>query len=295
MSRPPLLVFAPIILATATASAQPTPPEEPTEPEPTESPQPSEADDACVDAFGQAQIDRDDGALLAAKQALVTCAQPECPTIVRQQCKAWLPSLDASIPTIVVAADDGRGSDIVEAELWVDGKQLAAKLDGHAIALDPGPHDLRVIAPGGLPEHKSVVLYEGAKNRIIHFELPPEPQQREKKAPTRQESTDEMPPIAIAGWSLVGLAGASLAAGVVAGAISISQTSDLEERCAVACEQEEIDDAHVVAHVSTTGFALAGAAAVVGLTLLGVHWAREDDTVGVAISGTHIALFGRFD
>jgi len=133
------------------------------------------ADDAraCVAAADQAQQLRDEGKLKDARQQMLVCARDTCPAGVRKDCSGWLSALDASLPSIVVSAEDASRRDLIQVRVLLDGKPLLSSLDGRAIPIDPGPHTLRFEAEGQTPIDQTVLIREGEQRRSISVRFPP--------------------------------------------------------------------------------------------------------------------------
>jgi hypothetical protein len=78
----------------------------------------------------------------------------------------------------------------------------------------------------------------------------------------------------VPGAALLGLAGAAVVAGAITGAIALKKANDVVSRCDPdgACRGSELtadrDAATRIAHGATASFAIAGAAAVVGIILV---------------------------
>jgi hypothetical protein len=113
------------------------------------------------------------GQLRAARAEALACARPECHEAVRRDCTAFLERFEASQPTIVVRVDDSRGSDVVKAKVFIDDELVADTLQGLPMALDPGPHSVRVEV-GGARAEKTVVVALREKERVValHFDVP---------------------------------------------------------------------------------------------------------------------------
>ncbi len=109
-------------------------------------PKPDQA--GCLSAFDQAQSLRSGGKLLAARKQLEICAADSCPEVVTSKCFPWLEEVTASLPSIVIAARDHTGADVVDVRVLSGEVVLADKLDGRPILLDPGAHKLRFERPG---------------------------------------------------------------------------------------------------------------------------------------------------
>ncbi|XXX82429.1 hypothetical protein WMF30_27110 [Sorangium sp. So ce134] len=126
---------------------------------------------ACAAAYERAQGLRRDGKLLAARQALIACSQPTCPAAAVADCGPWLAEVEQSLPTVVIAARDAHGRERLDVRVLVDGRLLAAALDGKALPVDPGPHTFRYEPASGPAVEERVVIREGEKNRAITVTL----------------------------------------------------------------------------------------------------------------------------
>ncbi|WP_437321676.1 hypothetical protein [Sorangium sp. So ce385] len=126
---------------------------------------------ACAAAYERAQGLRRDGKLLAAREALIACSQPTCPAAAVADCGPWLAEVEKSLPTVVIAARDAHGRERLDVRVLVDGRPLAAALDGKALPVDPGPHTFRYEPASGPAVEERVLIREGEKNRPITVTL----------------------------------------------------------------------------------------------------------------------------
>ena len=122
---------------------------------------------ACVAAYEAEQTARKDGRLREARDKALFCAQAACPAVVRDQCTQWIAEIDQSMPTVVFSVTDDAGNDVTDVEVWVDGVKLVDKLDGKAVAIDPGKHALKLVPASGAPVEQTIVVREGEKNREV--------------------------------------------------------------------------------------------------------------------------------
>jgi hypothetical protein len=79
-----------------------------------------------------------------------------------------LRSVDAAMPSIVLAADDGEGHALTDVTVRIGGAVVATRLDGRPIELDPGTYDLRFERASGekvVTVHE--LLRESEKNRVV--------------------------------------------------------------------------------------------------------------------------------
>ena len=122
---------------------------------------------ACVAAYEQAQLLRNESKLREAKVQLLVCARDVCPGMLRTDCVSWLSDVETNTPSVVVDAKDSVGKDISNVKVTVDGKPFATKLDGKSIAMDPGAHTFRYETSGFPVIEEQVIVKQGEKNRRI--------------------------------------------------------------------------------------------------------------------------------
>jgi hypothetical protein len=190
---------------------------------------------ACIDASEKAQLLRNDGKLREARDQLFVCVRDVCPAPVSRDCGRWLPEVLEALPSIVVLAKDPDG-DLFDVAVDMDGRPLAARLDGRAVNVDPGRHVFRFKTPDGRAVERSLMIVEGQKDRRLEVELP--------RAGLSLPSAEPLPapasaPRALDGRRLtaivLGGAGvASVALGSVFGALTFSAVSRQRNDCGTA-------------------------------------------------------------
>lgn len=119
----------------------------------------------CIDANSSAQELRSAGSLRAAREKLVLCVSAKCPGPVREDCAERLDEVNKAIPSLVFVAKDSTGRDLGAVRITMDGEPLAEKLDGTAIAIDPGSHRFGFEAEGLTRVEKTLIVREGDKGR----------------------------------------------------------------------------------------------------------------------------------
>lgn len=127
----------------------------------------ADAIDACVTATRVGQEQQRAGRLRAARATFVTCDEASCPAEVRSVCERLLEAAEASQPSIVLAARDEAGHDMADVTVSIDGATIEGALDGKALDVDPGAHDVRFAARDGRAESLHVIAHEGEKNRAV--------------------------------------------------------------------------------------------------------------------------------
>jgi hypothetical protein len=126
------------------------------------------ADNAsCAKAAEDGQKARAAGSLRAAREKFLACGADTCPAVVRHDCAQWAAETLESIPTIIIDAKDQSGADVGDVTVKMDDAVLATKLDGKALAVDPGPHVFQFERAGSPPVSQSVIIKEAAKGRTF--------------------------------------------------------------------------------------------------------------------------------
>ena len=256
----------------------------------------------CVAANESGQDLRRTGKLREAKAALASCVVGSCPSAVREDCAERLADVERALPTVVVAASDAAGKDLVEVHVTVDGEPLTDVLDGKAAPLDPGEHRFRFEANGLPTKDETIVLAEGEKTRRVHVVLG-EPPAALAAPPPLTPSPPATPSGGTQRWVGIGLlAGGAVSAGVgvVFGLVAKNTQDGALARCKNGdpndCPPQALDDsstAHAQATASTIAFAAAGALVVGGLVVyLSAPGDRDRATVGLSIGDRSVALRG---
>ena len=104
---------------------------------------------------------------MVAGESFAECSSPSCPASVRDDCSKWRSEVQAQTPTVVVDAKTPDGHDASDVTVSVDGVVVAKKLDGRAVAVDPGAHRISFMRAGSSPITEDVIFKEGVKNRVF--------------------------------------------------------------------------------------------------------------------------------
>ena len=94
------------------------------------------------------------------------CAAAQCPGVVQTDCANWLAEVEKALPSVVLAAKNGAGGDLVDVRVSVDGQPLVAKLDGQAVSMNAGLHTFHFEGAAGVVDQQ-VVVREGEKNQTV--------------------------------------------------------------------------------------------------------------------------------
>ena len=234
---------------------------------------------ACVTASEKAQQLRSAGKLGEAREQLNICGRPECPKLVQQDCTQWMSELLASLPSVVPAAKDRKGRDIVEAKLTVDGKVVAEVLDGTPIVIDPGVHTFLFESKGLPPLKEQVVVKPGEKNRIVTvtFATADDPTSGGSAAtsagaptaPPHDSAGGSSAPVAAYVMGGVGLA--ALGAALYFDLTATGDAHDLRSTCSPNCAQSDVDDVKTKYTIAGVTAGIGGALLVTGIILFFTH------------------------
>jgi hypothetical protein len=169
-----------------------------------------------------------------------------------------------------------------QATVTVSGAPVPKALFGVERPTDPGTHEVVANAPGYLPAQTSVVLAEGGTQTVTLQLMPdpnaaPPPPVAPPPAPAATAADTRPPPQAehskgnkTLAFVLLGVGGAGIVTGSVAGALALGKKGDLDcpdKRCS-GSDADDLDSANTLALVSTIGFAIGLPAAAVGTILL---------------------------
>ncbi len=186
---------------------------------------------ACAESYEQAQEQRKTDKLLAARESLLVCSQPTCPEFIKSDCVRWLPEVDAVTPSLAVRVKDEHGVDLVDVRVLVDGKKVADRLNGMALPVDPGAHELTFEHGDATPIVRKVLLREGEKARVVdvRFAAP--------STPAAAKPTPARAPAYVFG--VAGVIG--LGVGSYFWVDGKRAEADAKSQCAPACPQDRSD------------------------------------------------------
>lgn len=262
------------------------------------------ADDAaCLDAAAKAQRLRAAHKLVEAREQLRVCASAACPTAVQSDCANWLIDVEKALPSIVVTAKNGSGTDLVDVKVSVDGQLLVSKLDGAAVPMNAGPHTFHFEGADGRVDQQ-VVVTEGDKNQRVAVVLGAAPVSSRGGARSSGGS-EPAPDTAVAsrpwrtvGWVLGGVGFVGLGLGT---AFGVSTLSGKSSHCSNnLCDPGTSNGIKTSALISDVGWIAGGVllASGAGLVLLSPSGGRDATTTAfrlapvLAASGGGVLMAG---
>lgn len=258
--------------------------------------------DQCVEANTEAQSLIRAGKLSDAREQLRVCAEGSCPGLVRDDCTQRLDQLELAQPTIVFVAKDADGRDVAAVKVTIDGRPFADRLEGVALAADPGEH-VFVFETAGTPAvTRRFVLREGDKGRseLIVLASPrtavlvarvPAP----TESPRREGRTGGIGVRRTVALAVLGAGIVSLGAGVAFAAFAKAKADDADGLCGDPCSSAQgrqlNQDARTAGNRASVA-SIAGATAVAAAAVLWftAHPSSEGPAVQVGLSGTMIRL-----
>jgi hypothetical protein len=218
-----------------------------------------------------------DHKLRAERSQLLVCAAPSCPADIRKDCLSHAEELSAQIPTVLFAAKDASGADIGDVKVTMDGESLVERLEGMAIAVDPGSHTFMFTRSDQPPVTKTFVIQEGQHDRRELVTLgspdaapipPPPPSSTPAAGGGHGMGTQRIIALVVGGVGVVGLG-----LGAAFGFVAISKKNEAQSACPGQSECPTPDgvskwnDVVSNGNVSTVAFIVGGVGLAAGVVL----------------------------
>ena len=152
---------------------------------------------ACSAAFNAASGREQEGHLRSARWFLLQCAKASCGGVAKK-CAAGASRLASDLALVVPVVTDSSGAPLVDVVVKVDGEQIATRLDGRSLAIDPGLREISFSARAGgasgrdVTLTKKMMIIEGQRGAIT-VELPaaePDPPKPPAEAPAQPVAPD---------------------------------------------------------------------------------------------------------
>ena len=103
--------------------------------------------------------------LRSERSQLLVCAAASCPGDIQKECLRRVEEVNRAIPSIIFVARDGDGNDLSAVKVTMDGEILAERLEGTALAIDPGEHRFTFETSGQPTLEKKILIHEAEKER----------------------------------------------------------------------------------------------------------------------------------
>jgi hypothetical protein len=150
---------------------------------------------ACASSYEKAQELRQASRLREAKENLQSCSKNACGDFVQRECAKWLGQIESEMPSLVLLAKDEAGLPILDVQVTMDGELLTSRLEGRAVAVDPGMHEFAFQTVSGAVVQKRVPVAQGERNRVVTVEFPAAAATRGAKAiPAAKAAAKTAPP-----------------------------------------------------------------------------------------------------
>jgi hypothetical protein len=197
-------------------------------------------------------------------------------------CEGWLREVEASLPSVVFRVRSAEGEELTAASVSIDGGHVQ-RLEGRALTLDPGEHEMVFECPGFLSLTRRMLFAEGEKlqEREVLLESatsqePPAKLERAPRAafdlpeahgspePSQTRTNWLVPIVAASGVALVGGGGFAYF-GLRARSADVALDS-----CTPNCTRDQVDSVkrdYLLANISL-GAGIAGALATGTLLVL---------------------------
>jgi hypothetical protein len=238
--------------------------------------------DECLGATEAALKAGREHRLRAQQAQLLVCAAQSCPADVRKDCAGQLDQVSGQIPTLIFAARDAAGGDLGAVRITMDGELLAERIEGVAIAVDPGDHAFTFETPGQPSITRTLLIVQGEKDRreTIVFEggmatptpAPAPPTAPIVAPPPAASSVTGLGAQRILALVAGGVGVVGLGLGTAFGVIALSKKNDAQSVCSTdPCPtvdgSNKWGDAATAGNVSTVAFIVGGVALAGGAVL----------------------------
>ena len=127
---------------------------------------------ACQVAFEAGQQKEQVGRLVEASQLFAQCAEESCGLSMFHDCIVRSTRISTALPSVVPVVVDENGAPRVDVQVKMDGRVIAAQLNGRAIPVDPGTHDFSFSTSEGVFVSQRLTIAKGERNQPLAFSYP---------------------------------------------------------------------------------------------------------------------------
>ncbi len=187
----------------------------------------------------------------------------------RAEAQTMSEDVAARIPSLRVRVQGlSEGADF---DLRVDDAFVPSKASRFPRRVDPGLHLVVVSATGYATQRQRIDVAERDSAEVVI-------DMADDRLAVEGDGGLPIPVLSLVGF---GVGAAGLIVGSVTGGITLSRVSDLDDQCpdrtCPAAVADDLDEAEVISHVSTVGFAVAGVGVTVGVVGLFFGGSSQDD------------------
>ena len=125
----------------------------------------------CSASYTRAADRAREARLKEASELYALCARAACSEDMRRECAARRAQVEADTPSLVPLVTDDAGEPRILVEVRVDGVLVTSRLDGRALVVDPGKHELSFGTDSGVFATRQLMVVQGERNRAIHVVL----------------------------------------------------------------------------------------------------------------------------
>jgi len=201
--------------------------------------------------------------------------EPRAFVEAREEARQLSATLPSRIPSVTLAIEGLHVSD--KALVKIDGQPVPPATLGLPRQINPGDHVVSAVARGYKPAERRFSIAEGASETVT-LGMVPESAEEDATPTPAQDKGDNGVSISPLTWVGLSVGVALLVVGTATGVVALNKGSSLQEECEAqgapeVCDpdlQDDIDNAKLIAHVSTASFAIGGAALVVGIVSLAI-------------------------
>lgn len=183
---------------------------------------------ACARAYESSQESRAAGRLQETRQRLLICAHDECPSFVQKDCTRWLDEVERELPSVVLSAPGLSPEEAGELRVTIDGQDVPDALDGRALTLDPGRHELVAERPGQPAVTRVILAQQGVQERAVTLELPEPAPAATSEPPELEEESAGLRQYAYVAW---GVGAVGLGVFAVLGTLGRADEQGLKDDC----------------------------------------------------------------
>lgn len=202
---------------------------------------------ACAAAYEDGQRLMTTARLLDAAKQFRYCGSPACPDVMHAECLRFLDRVEATTPSVVVRL---RPELERQASVAFD-QQSARPLDGRAVPLDPGPHELRVTTPGYAPAQRRFLVAEGERFKVLEIVL--QPPQRTPTIPKRDKPPAPRRQRTVVPWVVTAAVATAGATGFAYWGLRARSGEERLDDCSPNCPSARVDSVkrdYLLANVS---------------------------------------------